>query len=119
MVVIDEAHEGTQTELGDNVIQLLRKKNTKVLALSGTPFNLLSRYDEENVYTWDYVMEQKKKNEWDLHHHGDHNPYADLPKMHIFTYDLGEKLKKYVTDEYESKAFNFREFFRVWVQGAL
>ncbi len=117
LIIIDEAHEGTQTELGDNVIQLLRKKNTKVLALSGTPFNLLSRYDEENVYTWDYVMEQKKKNEWDLYHHGDHNPYADLPKMHIFTYDLGEKLKKYVTDEYESKAFNFREFFRVWVQG--
>ena len=117
MIVIDEAHEGTQTELGDNVIKLLRKENTKVLALSGTPFNLLSQYSEDNVYTWDYVMEQKKKTEWDLLHHGDHNPYADLPKMHIYTYDLGEKLKKYVTDEYDTKAFNFREFFRVWYKG--
>lgn len=117
MIVIDEAHEGTQTELGDNVIKLLRKENTKVLALSGTPFNLLSHYSEDNVYTWDYVMEQKKKTEWDLLHHGDHNPYADLPKMHIYTYDLGEKLKKYVTDEYDTKAFNFREFFRVWYKG--
>ena len=86
LIVIDEAHEGTQTELGDNVIKTLRKDHTKVLALSGTPFNLLNQFSEDNVYTWDYVMEQKKKTEWDLTHHGDHNPYADLPKMHIFTY---------------------------------
>ncbi|MBO2517102.1 MAG: DEAD/DEAH box helicase, partial [Clostridiales bacterium] len=117
LIVIDEAHEGTQTELGDNVIKQLRKEDTKVLALSGTPFNLLNKYGEDNVYTWDYVMEQKKKVEWDLTHHGDHNPYADLPKMHIFTYDLGEKLRAFVTDEYETKAFNFREFFRVWYKG--
>ena len=117
LIVIDEAHEGTQTELGDNVIKTLRKDNTKVLALSGTPFNLLNQFSEDNVYTWDYVMEQKKKTEWDLTHHGDHNPYADLPKMHIFTYELGEKLKKYLSDEYDTKAFNFREFFRVWYKG--
>lgn len=119
LIVIDEAHEGTQTELGDNVIKKLRKEKTKVLALSGTPFNLLNQFSEDNVYTWDYVMEQKKKSEWDLLHHGDHNPYADLPKMHIYTYDLGEKLKKYVSDEYDTKAFNFREFFRVWSKGPL
>jgi hypothetical protein len=117
LIVIDEAHEGTQTELGDNVVKILCKENTKVLALSGTPFNLLNQYSEDNVYTWDYVMEQKKKTEWDLLHHGDHNPYADLPKMHIYTYDLGEKLKKYISDEYGTKAFNFREFFRVWYKG--
>ena len=37
--------------------------------------------------------------------------------MHIFTYDLGEKLKEYVSDEYGTKAFNFKEFFRVWYKG--
>lgn len=117
LIIVDEAHEGTQTELGSNVLKLLRKKHTKVLDLSGTPFNLLSQYDEESVYTWDYVMEQRCKANWDIEHPGDHNPYADLPKMHIFTYDLGEKLKEYVTDEFGSKAFNFREFFRVWSKG--
>lgn len=117
LIIIDEAHEGTQTELGDNVVKALKKDHTKVLALSGTPFNLLDKFGEDNVYTWDYVMEQKKKTEWDLTHQGDHNPYADLPKMHIFTYDLGEKLKKYISDEYDTKAFNFREFFRVWYKG--
>lgn len=117
LIIVDEAHEGTQTELGDHVIKQLRKADTKVLALSGTPFNLLDKFGEDNVYTWDYVMEQKKKAEWDAEHYGDHNPYADLPQMHIYTYDLGEKLKKYVSDEYDTKAFNFREFFRVWSRG--
>ncbi len=117
LIIVDEAHEGTQTELGDNVIRQLRKERTKVLALSGTPFNLLDKFGEDNVFTWDYVMEQKKKDKWDEEHHGDHNPYADLPKMHIYTYDLGEKLKKYVSDEYDTRAFNFREFFRVWSRG--
>lgn len=117
LIVIDEAHEGTQTKLGDNVVKALKKEHTKVLALSGTPFNLLDKFGEDNVYTWDYVMEQKKKTEWDLAHYGDHNPYADLPQMHIYTYDLGEKLKKYISDDYGTKAFNFREFFRVWYKG--
>ena len=43
-IIIDEAHEGTQTELGQNVISALKKDNTKILHLSGTPFNLLDNY---------------------------------------------------------------------------
>ncbi len=117
LVIIDEAHEGTQTELGDQVLKALRKKHTKILSLSGTPFNLLNQYDDDNTYVWDYVMEQKAKEEWEKTHGGDHNPYADLPKMHFYTYDLGDTLRKYVTDESDSKAFNFREFFSVWYKG--
>ena len=114
LIIIDEAHEGTQTFLGDNVIKTIRKDKTKVLALSGTPFNILDQYDENAVYTWDYVMEQKRKAEWDTLHPGDHNPYADLPKMHIYTYELGDNIPGYVEHELEGKAFNFREFFRTW-----
>ena len=60
-IIIDEAHEGTQTELGKNVLAELRKEETKILLLSGTPFNLLDNYKEDEIYTWDYVMEQKPK----------------------------------------------------------
>lgn len=109
-IIIDEAHEGTQTELGKNVIQELQKGNTKVLHLSGTPFNLLDNYEEDEIYTWDYVMEQKAKTEWDKIHFGDPNPYAPLPKLNIYTYDLGKILRDYKDEEV---AFNFREFFRV------
>ena len=109
-VIVDEAHEGTQTELGNNVLRELKKASTKVLQLSGTPFNLFDNYKEEEIYTWDYVMEQRAKTEWDTVHFGDPNPYASLPKLNIYTYDLGKLLKKFVDEEV---AFNFREFFRI------
>lgn len=109
-IIIDEAHEGTQTELGKNVLAALRKEKTKILHLSGTPFNLLDHYEEDEIYTWDYVMEQKAKAEWDKIHFGDPNPYASLPKLNIYTYDLGKLLHGF---EDEEVAFNFREFFRV------
>ena len=108
-LIVDEAHEGTQTELGKNVVNELIKQNTKVLRLSGTPFNFLDDYSEDEIFTWDYVMEQRAKAEWDLTHMGDPNPYESLPAINIYTYDLGNLMSEYVEDE---KAFNFREFFR-------
>ena len=108
-LIIDEAHEGTQTELGKNVLDELKKVKTKLLFLSGTPFNLLQNYKEEEIYTWDYVMEQKAKLEWDLNHFGDPNPYSTLPKINIYTYKLGDLIKKFSDEEL---AFNFKEFFR-------
>lgn len=112
MLIVDEAHEGTQTQLGQNVIKLLTKEKTCVLNLSGTPFNLLEDYREDEIYTWDYVMEQRAKAEWDRNHFGDPNPYAGLPKLNIFTFDLGKALSGF--DDIEDSAFNFTEFFRTW-----
>ena len=114
LIIVDEAHEGTQTELGKAVMAELVKEDTKVLRLSGTPFNLLDDFKENEIYTWDYVMEQRAKLEWDKTHFGDPNPYAALPAMNIYTYDLGRLLKEFVD---EDVAFNFREFFRVDKEG--
>lgn len=114
LIIVDEAHEGTQTELGKAVMQELAKPETKVLRLSGTPFNLLDDFKEDQIYTWDYVMEQRAKADWDKTHLGDHNPYAPLPRLNIFTYDLGKLLPKYAD---EDLAFNFHEFFRVNADG--
>ena len=109
LIIIDEAHEGTQTELSNKVLQGLVKHNTKILELSGTPFNILSQFDEEQVYTWDYVMEQTAKKKWELEHPDKPNPYESLPKVLMYTFEMRNKEK--FADE--SKAFNFREFFRV------
>lgn len=109
LIIIDEAHEGTQTELGKTVMAELTKEKTKVLRLSGTPFNLLDDFKEEEIYTWDYVMEQRAKAEWDLTHPGDHNPYAGLPRLNIYTYNLGRLMNEFADEDI---AFNFREFFR-------
>ena len=110
LIIIDEAHEGTQTELGKSVLSKCRKDNTRVLHLSGTPFNLMNDFKEEEIYTWDYVMEQRAKADWDKLHQEDPNPYAVLPKLNIFTYNLGKLYPEYADADI---AFNFREFFRV------
>lgn len=113
LVIVDEAHEGTQTEHGSEVLaQICRKDNqTKLLQLSGTPFNLITDYSTEDMYTWDYTMEQIAKAMWYKEHGGDHNPYAELPEMRIYTFDIAKQFSNFVDAE---KAFNFREFFRVW-----
>lgn len=109
LLIVDEAHEGTLTELGENVLNALQKEHTKILRLSGTPFNLLEKYGSDNVYTWDYTMEQRAKRNWEKEHPDEKNPYASLPTMNIYTYDLTKLLNK---EEVEDTAFNFREFFR-------
>ena len=114
LVIVDEAHEGTQTELGKAVLEQLIDKNTKTLRLSGTPFNLLDNHKEEEIFTWDYVMEQQAKIDWEINHLGDANPYTSLPAIHIYTYDLGRLMSEYSDEE---KAFNFREFFRTQEDG--
>ena len=113
-VMVDEAHEGIEAAAGVRVMAKLKKENTRILSLSGTPFNLLDKYDEGEIYTWDYVMEQRAKQEWDDKHFGDPNPYADLPRMQILTF----KLPKMVRDEAieNNEVFKFHEFFRVWTE---
>lgn len=115
-VVVDEAHEGTKTELGKNVLSKIIKNdsdyNTYVLQLSGTPFNLITDFKEENIYTWDYIMEQEAKDNWNKNNFGDSNPYEELPRLNIFTYHIEKDLPEYI--DVMDKAFNFKEFFRTW-----
>lgn len=109
LLIIDESHEGTQTSLGENVTKELVKKDTKILNLSGTPYNHISEFKEEEIYTWDYIMEQRAKQWWYDNHPLDPNPYAEMPKLNIYTYDLGRLMHDFADEDI---AFNFREFFR-------
>ncbi|MFS9240999.1 Eco57I restriction-modification methylase domain-containing protein [Streptococcus infantis] len=116
LIIIDEAHEGTQTDLSDAVLKaLVKEDHTKILELSGTPFNILDQFDPEQVYTWDYVMEQQAKLRWDLEKPDQPNPYEQLPEVLMYTFDMKQKEK--FTDE--NKAFNFREFFKFDDRGEL
>ena len=116
-LIIDEAHEGTRTNLGKDVLDSLKSgANTKILFLSGTPFNLVSDFKEDETYSWTYVDEQRAKQEWFETHLGDSNPYGDLPSMKIYTFELSKQFRNFQDSD---KAFNFREFFRVWTGDAL
>ena len=113
-VMVDEAHEGIEAARGYRVMEQLKKERTRILSLSGTPFNLLDKYEEGEIYTWDYVMEQRAKQEWDDKHFGDPNPYADLPRMQILTFTLPKMVRDQAIENNE--VFRFHEFFRVWTE---
>lgn len=116
MLIVDEAHEGTQSDLGDAT--LTKIPTNFALHLSGTPFNILHKHEEEDVYTWDYVMEQEAKLTWDENNPGVPNPYAELPALSIFTYDVdtfASHIGSFGDGFHDSLdgAFRFHEFFRV------
>ena len=112
LVVVDEAHEGTRTSLGMRVIdEFLKKKTTKMLHLSGTPFNLYEDFKENEIFTWDYISEQQAKRDWPSEHPNEPNPYAELPQMKMFTYDITKNIQD-VLDH--NGIFTFTEFFRTW-----
>lgn len=113
-VMVDEAHEGIEADAGARVMDKLKKEETRILSLSGTPFNLLDKYEEGEIYTWDYVMEQRAKHEWDDKHFGDPNPYAELPQMKILTFTLPKMIRDEAIENNE--VFKFHEFFRVWTE---
>lgn len=114
-VIVDEAHEGTGTNLGESVLRSLTKNRaTHKLALSGTAFSLAKDYAAEEIFTWDYIEEQRAKREWEENHPGEPNPYASLPEMVIRTYSLGDILNDPARFlDTEDKAFTFSEFFRI------
>ena len=118
LVIVDEAHEGTQTDLAQRVTdEVVTEGHTKLLELSGTPFNILDQYDEDQVYTWDYVMEQQAKLNWDINHPDEPNPYEGLPKVSMYTFEMSRNFKDVQFMNEDKQSFNFKEFFRVDEQG--
>lgn len=112
LVIVDEAHEGTLTDLGKKVIRTLDLLRPHFLYLSGTPYNILELFKPEEIYTWDYVMEQEAKEKWSTKHPDEPNPYEGLAHMNILTYNLGTTFEHY--NHSEEDYFEFPEFFRTW-----
>ena len=115
LLVIDEAHEGVDTLKTDVAFDNIKRKYT--LHLSGTPFKALAnnKFPAEAMFNYTYSDEQQKKRDWyDSEHE---NPYKDLPKLNMFTYQMSEvvkdELKQGIEIEGETVeyAFDLNEFF--------
>ena len=115
LLVIDEAHEGVDTYKTDVALDHIKRKFT--LHLSGTPFKALAsdKFPADAIFNWTYADEQRKKSEWsDVEVN---NPYADLPQLNMFTYQMSEIVKDVIKQgidvdgETEEYAFDLNEFF--------
>ena len=115
VLVIDEAHEGVDTYKTDVAFEHIKRKFT--LHLSGTPFKALAnnKFSEDAIYNWTYADEQQKKRSWsDLM---EENPYASLPQLNLFTYQMSEIIREELQQGIEVQgetveyAFDLNEFF--------
>lgn len=101
LVVFDEEHYGTRSELAESVKSRLHSRANRWLFLSGTPFQarLSGEFSDEQTFTWSYEDEQRAKRAWE----GGSNPYSMLPDISFHTYEFGSKVldvsKLYSDDE--------------------
>jgi len=115
VLVVDEAHEGVDTYKTDVAFDHIRRKFT--LHLSGTPFKAIAseKFDEGAIFNWSYADEQKAKRDWNDPELP--NPYADLPQLNLFTYQMSDIVMNEVTcgkeidGETVEYAFDLNEFF--------
>lgn len=116
VLIIDEAHEGVDTYKTDVAFDRINRKFT--LHLSGTPFKALAnnKFANNAIYNWTYADEQAAKRDWNIFSE-EENPYAVLPRLNLFTYQMSEIVKYElqqgveINGEREEYAFDLNEFF--------
>lgn len=116
LLIVDEAQEGVDTMRTERAFRNIRRKHT--LYLSGTPFKALAseQFSNAQIYNWSYADEQARKESWDR---DDYNPYAPLPRLAMFTYQLSNMIYDQVKqgldlsgeDGSVDYAFDLNEFF--------
>lgn len=117
LLVIDEAHEGVATYKTDVAFRQIARKFT--LHLSGTPFKALAegKFTQDAIFNWTYADEQSAKANWDEAKEEAANPYIDLPKLNLYTYQMSEIIKDELSQGVEVNgetvefAFDLNEFF--------
>ena len=118
VLVIDEAHEGVDTYKTDLAFDRIRRKFT--LHLSGTPFKALAndKFAGDAIFNWTYADEQAAKRNWQGAP-GQQNPYANLPMLNLYTYQMSEIIRDEIQQgveidgETQEFAFDLNEFFKV------
>lgn len=113
-----EVFEEELEELSGNEADFLPITTRAYLYLSGTPFRALSsgEFIEEQIFNWTYTDEQKAKKEYAEKSPEKHNPYASLPEMRLFTYQMPDELLA-IASQGEFDEFDLNEFFKAAGKG--
>lgn len=124
LLIIDEAHEGIDTYKTDKAFDKINRKYT--LHLTGTPFKALAmgKFGEDQIYNWSYADEQQAKQSWNENTEGESNPYEELPRLNMYTYQLSEMMAGTLEEGVDlgngdkaDPAFDLNEFFRTKANG--
>lgn len=121
LLIIDEAHEGVDTHKTDKAFDKINRKFT--LHLSGTPFKAVAmgKFAQEQIFNWTFSDEQEAKDNW---HEETLNPYACMPRMNMYTYQMSQiaidKVNRGIDlsdDDKTEFAFDLNEFFKINERG--
>ena len=121
LLIIDEAHEGVDTHKTDKAFDKINRKFT--LHLSGTPFKAVAmgKFAQEQIFNWTFSDEQEAKDNW---HEETLNPYACMPRMNMYTYQMSQiaidKVNRGIDlsdDDKTEFAFDLNEFFKTNERG--
>jgi hypothetical protein len=123
IIILDEYHFGSwkdkakdllddEIDASYEVIEEIedRVKAKHFLYLSGTPFRALrtGEFSEDAIFNWTYQDEQRAKITWDK---TTPNPYTELPKLVLLTYQIEESIRKVAIKE-ENNEFDLNSFFK-------
>jgi len=99
-------------ELSEKESDFLPITTRAYLYLSGTPFRALAtgEFIEEQIFNWTYTDEQRAKERYAKEHPNEWNPYAALPQMRLFTYQMPDELLA-IASSGEFDEFDLNEFF--------
>lgn len=91
LLIVDEAHEGVDTERTDKAFDKIKRKFT--LHLSGTPFRAIADgyFSKEQIFNWTYIDEQRAK-ERELKYGNDSGDHTNLPDLRLFTYKMSDMI---------------------------
>lgn len=118
LLIVDEAHEGVDTYKTDTAFKDIRRKFT--LHLSGTPFKAIAmgKFGQKQIFNWSFSDEQEAKENW-YQESEEYNPYAVMPRMNLFTYQMSKIIQEQVNQgldladgENVEYAFDLNEFFK-------
>ncbi len=122
LLVIDEAHEGVETDKTDAAFENIKRRF--ILHLSGTPFRALAegRFSSQQIYNWTYLDEQKAK-QVEIADCKDSGAHTDMPDLRLFNYRISDITAKQIEEgidvngENIPPVFEFNDFFATNTKG--
>lgn len=110
MVIIDEQHYGINTDNAQTTLNNI--KHDRKLELSGTPLHALmsGKFLENEIYTWSYADEQRKRLE-ELLTNWKTDTYRWLPVMKFMTFKISDKAKQQCSFYESEEGFTMVKMF--------
>lgn len=112
LLIIDEAHEGIDTERTSTAFDKIKRKFT--LHLSGTPFKAIAdgQFSKDQIFNWTYIDEQRVK-EGEIRNGNDSGDHINLPDLRLFTYKMSDVIASRLSGGVDLEEENFDYAFEL------